>query len=36
VRSYAIVDGGITEEPVEVPGLEVPGLDLSDLDLDPA
>jgi hypothetical protein len=28
VRSYGIVDGQITEEPVEVPGLEVPGLDL--------
>jgi proteasome lid subunit RPN8/RPN11 len=28
VRSYGIVDGGITEEAVEVPGLEVPGLDL--------
>ncbi len=27
VRSYRIVDGLITEEPVEVPGLEVPGLD---------
>ncbi len=29
VRSYAIVDGEITEEPVEVPGLtlDVPGLD---------
>src|SRR5580698_9312325 len=28
VRSYAIVDGAITEEPVEVPGLalDVPGL----------
>jgi proteasome lid subunit RPN8/RPN11 len=26
VRSYLIRDGGITEEPVEVPGLEVPGL----------
>jgi len=31
------VDGRITEEPVEVPGLEVPGLDLGpDLDLGPA
>jgi proteasome lid subunit RPN8/RPN11 len=29
VRSYAIVDGAITEEPVEVPGLEVPGLDVA-------
>jgi proteasome lid subunit RPN8/RPN11 len=29
VRSYAIVDGQITEEPVEVPGLDVPGLDLA-------
>jgi hypothetical protein len=28
VRSYGIVDGQITEEPVDVPGLEVPGLDL--------
>ena len=28
VRSYGIVDGRITEEPVEVPSLEVPGLDL--------
>jgi hypothetical protein len=28
VRSYGIVDGRITEEPVEVPGLDVPGLDL--------
>jgi proteasome lid subunit RPN8/RPN11 len=25
VRSYRIVDGAITEEPVEVPGLEGPG-----------
>lgn len=28
VRSYAIEDGRITEELVEVPGLEVPGLEI--------
>ena len=27
VRSYRIVDGEITEEPVEVPGLEIHGLE---------
>ena len=27
VRSYLVVDGEITEEPVEVPGLEAPGMD---------
>ena len=27
VRSYRIVEGVITEEPVEVPGLEAPGMD---------
>jgi len=33
VRSYRIVDGQISEEPVEVPGLEVPGLEVPGLDL---
>ena len=32
-RSYLIVEGRITEEPVDVPGLDVPGLDLSGPDL---
>ena len=33
VRSYRIVEGRITEEPVDVPGLDVPGLDVPGLDV---
>ena len=32
VRSYRILDGEITEEPVEVPGLDVPGLEVPGLE----
>src|SRR6202034_4360698 len=32
VRSYAIAEDRITEEPVDVPGLQVPGLDVRGLE----
>jgi proteasome lid subunit RPN8/RPN11 len=33
VRSYAIRDAEVTEEPVEVPGLEVPGLEVPEMEV---